>query len=65
MSIFEAEVNLNIPGAIKMAEKILGDSIEKQEDLDEEEYKEIDNLIDTVKENIGLWRDQMENAKSL
>ena len=50
-------MNKNISHAIKLSEKILRDSIEKQEDLDEEEYKLIDNLVETVKENLQMWKE--------
>jgi hypothetical protein len=52
LAVLEADIFKNLNAAVKISEKILGDSIEKLEDLDEEEYKAIDNLLENVKENV-------------
>ena len=64
MCVFEAEVNKNFTFAIKTSEKLLGDAIEKLEELKDDSLKEVNQILDTVKENMILWKDEQENSKN-
>ncbi len=45
----------NISGAIKMAEKGQADSIDKTEEMNDEDYRESKDLLDLYRENIQVW----------
>ena len=54
----------NLSAAIKLSEKTLGESSERIDNLEEEEYKIIDSLLETTKENLIMWKEQQEAAKT-
>ena len=33
------------------------------EELNEDEYKEIDGLIEVLKENVSTWKDKLDNER--
>ena len=37
--------------------------MEKMEELNEDEYKDIDSLIETLKENVSTWKDKLDNER--
>ena len=62
-AVFESEYNNNTQLAVKNCEKILSDAVEKMEELNEDEYKEIDGLIEVLKENVSTWKDKLDNER--
>jgi len=46
--------------AIKMTEKILSDALEKIDDLPDDDFKEAKNIIDVLKENLQIWKDNQD-----
>jgi len=62
-SVFEVEYGKNLHLGIKMSEKMLSEALEKMDALPESEYKEVDTILEVVKENVSLWKDQQEREK--
>ena len=54
-SVFQSECLKNIPEAIRIAEKALGDAQDKIEELPEEEFKEAKGIINLLNENVQHW----------
>ena len=49
--------------AIKQVEKILSDAYEKIDDLPEDDFKEAKNLIDCLKENLDIWKQNQDRLQ--
>lgn len=43
-----------------MTEKILSDALEKIDDLPDDDFKEAKNIIDVLKENLQIWKDNQD-----
>ena len=54
-AIFKAEIMGDYGLAIKMAEKGQADSIDKTEEMNDEDYRESKDLLDLYRENIQVW----------
>jgi len=59
-SVFVNEVMGQQEDAIKMTEKILSDALEKIDDLPDDDFKEAKNIIDVLKENLQIWKDNQD-----
>ena len=44
-----------------MADAALTAALEKIDDLDEEDFKEAKSMIDLLKENLSIWKEDEEN----
>ena len=54
-AIFKSTVQNDYADAIKMAEKGQADSVDKIEEMGDEEYREAKDLLEIYKENIAIW----------
>ena len=49
--------------ALELGEKALTDALEKIDDVDEETFKDAKSIIELLKENLSLWKEEDgENA---
>mmetsp|Transcript_4297 Transcript_4297/g.7253 ORF Transcript_4297/g.7253 Transcript_4297/m.7253 type:complete len:101 (-) Transcript_4297:48-350(-) len=62
-SIFASDVQKQIGEGVKIAEKALNEAQDKIEEMQDEDFKESKLLVDTLKENVSMWNQQMEEIK--
>jgi hypothetical protein len=48
--------------AIELGEKALQDAIEKLDDCDEDTFRDAQSIIELLRENLSLWKEEDENA---
>ena len=63
MAVYQAEVKGNYNEAIKVLERGLQDSVDKVEEMQEEEFKDSKELIEIFKDNIDAWKEYVANQK--
>ena len=62
-SVFHYEVMNNHKKACELGEQALTDSLEKIDDVDEETFRDAKSIIELLKENLSLWKEEEgENA---
>ena len=62
-SVFHYEVMNNHKQACELGEKALTDALEKIDDVDEETFRDAKSIIELLKENLSLWKEEdAENA---
>ena len=61
-AIFKALVLKDYQDAIKIAEKGQADSVDKTEEMNDDDYKESKDLLDLYKENIAIWEKAIEQG---
>ena len=49
--------------AMSIADQALTAALEKIDDLGEEEFKDAKNIIDQLKENLNVWKEEEEDKK--
>ncbi|CDW87045.1 14-3-3 domain containing protein [Stylonychia lemnae] len=59
-SVFHYEVLKDEPNAITIAESALAAALDKIDDLDENGFNEVKSIIELLKENISLWKEDAE-----
>jgi hypothetical protein len=59
-SVFHYEVMNNHKEACVMGETALSDALEKIDDVDEETFRDAKSIIELLKENISLWKEEDE-----
>ena len=57
-SVFQYEVMKNPADAIKLGEQALTDALEKIDDVDEETFRDAKSIIELLKENLSLWKEE-------
>ena len=57
-SVFHYESLQDKEKAIELGEKALGDALEKIDDVDEEMFRDAKSIIELLKENISLWKEE-------
>ena len=57
-SVFHYEVMNNHKKACELGEKALTDALEKIDDVDEETFRDAKSIIELLKENISLWKEE-------
>ena len=57
-SVFYYEVIQDKKKAIELGEKALQDALDKLEELDEDGFRDAQSIIELLKENISLWKDE-------
>ena len=60
MSVFFFEVLHDLPKACQVADASLTAALEKIDDLGEEDFKEAKSMIDLLKENVSIWKEDEE-----
>ena len=48
----------NPADAIKLGEQALTDALEKIDDVDEETFRDAKSIIELLKENLSLWKEE-------
>jgi 14-3-3 protein epsilon len=62
-SVFHYEVMNDHKKALELGEKALTEALEKIDDVDEETFKDAKSIIELLKENLSLWKEEDgENA---
>ena len=59
-SVFYYEVMENHAQACSLGEKALTDALEKIDDVDEETFRDAKSIIELLKENLSLWKEEEE-----
>ena len=59
-SVFHYEVMQNHKKACELGEQALSDALEKIDDVDEETFRDAKSIIELLKENLSLWKEEEE-----
>ena len=59
-SVFHYEVMNNHKQACELGEQALSDTLEKIDDVDEETFRDAKSIIELLKENLSLWKEEEE-----
>ena len=59
-SVFHFEVLNNHKQACDIGEQALSDALEKIDDVDEETFRDAKSIIELLKENLSLWKEEEE-----
>ena len=59
-SVFHYEVMNNHKQACDLGEQALSDALEKIDDVDEETFRDAKSIIELLKENLSLWKEEEE-----
>jgi 14-3-3 protein epsilon len=59
-SVFYYEVMNNHSQACDLGEKALSDALEKIDDVDEDTFRDAKSIIELLKENLSLWKEEEE-----
>jgi len=57
-SVFQYEVMNNHKNACELGEKALSEALEKIDDVDEETFRDAKSIIELLKENLSLWKEE-------
>ena len=57
-SVFHYEVMNDHKKACELGEKALSDALEKIDDVDEETFRDAKSIIELLKENLSLWKEE-------
>jgi 14-3-3 protein epsilon len=62
LSVFFYEVMNNHKKACELGEQALTEALEKIDDVDEETFRDAKSIIELLKENLSLWKEEDQNA---
>ena len=57
-SVFQYELMQDKGQAIELGEKALADALDKIDDVDEETFRDAKSIIELLKENLSLWKEE-------
>ena len=57
-SVFHYEVMQDVKKACELGDKALSDALDKLDDCDEETFRDAQSIIELLRENLGLWKDE-------
>jgi hypothetical protein len=57
-SVFNYEVKNDHKAACELGEKALTEALEKIDDVDEETFRDAKSIIELLKENLSLWKEE-------
>ena len=60
-SVFHYEVMKDVRKACELGDKALTDALDKLDDCDEETFRDAQSIIELLRENLALWKDEEEN----
>ena len=60
-SVFHYEVMQDVRKACELGDKALSDALDKLDDCDEEMFRDAQSIIELLRENLALWKDEEEN----
>jgi 14-3-3 protein epsilon len=61
-SVFHYEVMKNHKAACELADQALQDALEKIDDLQEDDFRDAKSIIELLKENLTLWKEEEEGG---
>ena len=61
-SVFHYEVMKNHKAACDLADKALQDALDKIDELEEEDFRDAKSIIELLKENLTLWKEEEEDG---
>lgn len=61
-SVFHYEVMSDHKKACELGEQALSEALEKIDDVDEETFRDAKSIIELMKENLSLWKEEDGNA---
>ena len=64
-SVFHYEVMRNHGKACELADKALQEALEKIDDLEEDDFRDAKSIIELLKENLTLWREEEEDSNQI
>ena len=59
-SVFQYEVLNNHAKALSLGEEALTNALDKIDDVDEETFRDAKSIIELLKENLSLWKEEDE-----
>ena len=62
-SVFHYEVMQDVRKACELGDKALQDALDKLDDCDEETFRDAQSIIELLRENLSLWKDENENEQ--
>ena len=60
-SVFQYEGMKDHKAAISLADQALQEALEKIDELDEDEFRDAKSIIELLKENLTLWKEEGED----
>ena len=63
-SVFHYEVMQNVKKACELGDKALQDALNKLDDCDEETFKDAQSIIELLRENLSLWKEEDEGNQN-
>ena len=60
-SVFHYEVMKNHKAACELADQALQDALDKIDELEEDDFRDAKSIIELLKENLTLWKDEDQN----
>lgn len=63
-SVFHYEVMSNVKKACELGDKALQDALDKLDDCDEETFRDAQSIIELLRENLALWKEEDEGNQN-
>merc|ERR1712165_62093 len=63
-SVFHYEVMKNHKAACDLADKALQDALDKIDELEEDDFRDAKSIIELLKENLTLWKEEEEEGNN-
>ena len=64
-SVFHYEVMKNHKAACELADQSLQDALDKIDELEEDDFRDAKSIIELLKENLTLWREEEDNDNAI
>ena len=64
-SVFYYEAKKNPKEAIALADQALQDALDKIDELEEDDFRDAKSIIELLKENLTLWREEEDNDNAI
>jgi hypothetical protein len=64
-SVFHYEVMKNHKAACDLADQSLQDALDKIDELEEDDFRDAKSIIELLKENLTLWREEEEGGNEI
>jgi 14-3-3 protein epsilon len=62
-SVFHYEVMQDVKKACELGDKALQDALDKLDDCDEETFRDAQSIIELLRENLALWKEEEEGGE--
>merc|ERR1712166_1505867 len=64
-SVFHYEAMKNHKAACDLADQSLQDALDKIDELEEDDFRDAKSIIELLKENLTLWREEEDNDNAI